>query len=238
VDLPIWQLARTIADAFDDYALYRPELLSQWDAGRDLGMTGQPLPSQQLWQPKLYRRLRERLPLQPFGLGVKEVIHRLGTGKPLAAALKAHLGERLRVFGPSSMAPIQVQLLQAIATALPVDLYLLTPCPGLWKRCVERRQALKEALALEQPLAEEWMGKAPPLEARFGRLGAEFQQLLEGTGEAQMSEERLPRAPESAAPASLRPMEEQTPCYVRIHLFLFLPKLLAGLSFQADNHAA
>ena len=190
VDLPIWQLARTIADAFDDYALYRPELLSQWDAGRDLGMTGERLPPQQLWQPKLYRRLRERLVAQPFGLRVKEVIHRLGAGEPLAETLKAHLGERLRVFGPSSMAPIQVQLLQAIATALPVDLYLLTPCPGLWQRCVERRQALTEALALQTPLAEEWMGQAPPLEARFGRLGAEFQQLLEGTGEAQLSEER------------------------------------------------
>ncbi|MGA1302886.1 MAG: exodeoxyribonuclease V subunit gamma [Cyanobium sp.] len=190
VDLPIWQLARAIADAFDDYALYRPELLSHWDAGRDLGITGEGLPPQLLWQPKLYRRLRERLSAQPFGLRVKEVIHRLAAGEPLAGALKAHLGERLRVFGPSSMAPIQVQLLQAIATALPVDLYLLTPCPGLWQRCVERRQALTEALALQQPLAEEWMGQAPPLEARFGRLGAEFQQLLEGTGDAQLSEER------------------------------------------------
>lgn len=190
VDLPNWQLARAMADAFDDYALYRPELLSQWDAGRDLGVTGQSLPPQQLWQPKLYRRLRERLPAQPFGLRVKEVIHRLGAGEPLPGALKAHLGERLRVFGPSSMAPIQVQLLQALARVLPVDLYLLTPCPGLWQRCVERRQALSEALALQQPLAEEWMGQAPPLEARFGRLGAEFQQLLEGTGEAQLSEER------------------------------------------------
>ncbi|MFM9047242.1 MAG: exodeoxyribonuclease V subunit gamma [Cyanobium sp.] len=94
------------------------------------------------------------------------------------------------MFGPSSMAPIQVQLLQALAASLPVDLYLLTPCPGLWQRCVQRRQALSEALALQQPLAEEWMGTAPPLEARFGRLGAEFQQLLEGTGEAQLAEER------------------------------------------------
>lgn len=190
VDLPNWQLARAIADAFDDYALYRPELLSQWESGRDVGVAGQLLAPQQLWQPKLYRRLRQRLATEPFGLRVKQVIRRLGAGEPLAAALKTHLGERLRVFGPSSMAPIQVQLLQALATSLPVDLYLLTPCPGLWQRCVERRQALNEALALQQPLAEEWMGKAPPLEARFGRLGAEFQQLLEGTGEAQLSEER------------------------------------------------
>lgn len=218
VDLPIWQLARAIADAFDDYALYRPELLSQWDGGRDLGITGERLPPQQLWQPKLYRRLRERLQAQPFGLRVKEVIQRLGAGEPLDGALRAHLGERLRVFGPSSMAPIQVQLLQALARVLPVDLYLLTPCPGLWQRCVARRQALTEALALQQPLAEEWMGQAPPLEARFGRLGAEFQQLLEGTGEAQLSEERqeslflrptrLPSPNQTASPCLLHQLQE------------------------------
>ncbi|MFN9658856.1 MAG: exodeoxyribonuclease V subunit gamma, partial [Cyanobacteriota bacterium] len=190
VEASLWQLARAIADAFDDYALYRPELLDQWESGRDLTATGQPLPPTQLWQPWLYRRLRGRLGVAPFGPRVLEVIRRLRAGEGNPVLLKRHLGERLRLFGPSSMAPIQVQLLQALATWLPVDIYLLTPCPGLWHRCVARRQALSEALALRQPLDGEWLLQAPPLEARFGRLGAEFQQLLEGTGEAQLSEER------------------------------------------------
>ena len=190
VDLPNWELARAIADAFDDYALYRPDLLQPWEAGLDLGVGGQPLPPQQLWQPRLYRRLRQRLGAEPFGLRVLEVIRRLRAGDGDPALLKRHLGERLRLFGPSSMAPIQVQLLQAVAAWVPVDLYLLTPCPGLWQRCRDRREALSEALALHQPLEGEWMRHAPPLEARFGRLGAEFQQLLEGTGDTQLSEER------------------------------------------------
>ncbi len=189
VDLPIWQLARAIADAFDDYGLYRPDLLEHWQAGRDLGVSDQ-LPPQQLWQPKLYRRLHQRLGTEPFGLRVKEVIRKLRAGEGNPAVLQRHLGERLRLFGLSSMAPIQVQLLQALAGWLPVDLYLLTPCPGLWQRCIERRAAVSEALALHAPLEGEWMRKAPPLEARFGRLGAEFHQLLEGTGEAQLGEER------------------------------------------------
>ena len=190
VVLPTWQLARAIADALDDYGLYRPELLQQWEVGQDIGTTGQPLPRELLWQPSLYRRLRQRLDAEPFGLRVMEVIRRLKEGEKVSDQLRQHLGERLRVFGPSSMAPIQVELLQALALRLPVDLYLLTPCPGLWQRCMERRKALSEALALHQPLEEEWLRKAPPLEARFGRLGAEFQQLLEGTGETQLSEER------------------------------------------------
>ena len=190
VEASLWQLARAIADAFDDYALYRPELLCQWEAGRDVAASGQPLPAGQLWQPRLYRRLRGRLAIEPFGPRVLEGIRRLRAGEGKPALLKRHLGERLRLFGPSSMAPIQVHLLQALAAWLPVDLYLLTPCPGLWHRCGARRQALSEALALRLPLDGEWLRQAPPLEARFGRLGAEFQQLLEGTGEAQLSEER------------------------------------------------
>ena len=191
VDGSLWQLARAIADAFDDYALYRPELLAAWDADRDRAVSGQPLPAGQRWQPQLYRRLRRRLLAAPFGLRVEEVIHRLRSGDVNPDLLRRNLGERVRLFGPSSMAPIQVRLLQALAAWLPVDLYLLTPCPGLWQRCGQRRQALSEAIALRQPLEGEWLRQAPPLEARFGRLGAEFHQLLEGTGEAQLSEERV-----------------------------------------------
>ncbi|MFN9644308.1 MAG: exodeoxyribonuclease V subunit gamma [Cyanobacteriota bacterium] len=191
VEAPLWQLARAIADAFDDYALYRPELLLAWEAEQEVDHSGQPLPPAQLWQPLLHRRLRRRLGVAPFGPRVLEVIRRLRAGEGDPRALKRHSGERLRLFGPSSMAPIQVRLLQALAAWLPVDLYLLTPCPGLWHRCVARRQALSEALALRDPLDGDWLRQAPPLEARFGRLGAEFHQLLEGTGEAQLSEERV-----------------------------------------------
>jgi exodeoxyribonuclease V gamma subunit len=190
VDAPLWQLARSIADAFDDYALYRPDLLGHWEAGRDQDVAGHPLPPAQLWQALLYRRLRGRLQAAPFGLRVLEVIRRLQAGEAPPERLRRHLGERLRLFGPSSMAPIQVRLLQALASWIPVDLYVLTPCPCLWQRCAQRRQALSEALALRLPLDGEWLRLAPPLEARFGRLGAEFQQLLEGTGDAQLSAER------------------------------------------------
>jgi exodeoxyribonuclease V gamma subunit len=71
-----------------------------------------------------------------------------------------------------------------------VELYLLTPCPDLWRRCGSRRHRLGDALALADPLDTDWLLEAPGLEARFGRLGAEFQQLLEGTGEVQFGASR------------------------------------------------
>lgn len=193
LELNGWQLGRAIADAFDDYALYRPELLAAWESGIDGEVGGgMALPSSQRWQPLLYRALRQRLGREPFALRVERAIALLRSRTP--EALEPGLpcgGGVLRLFGLSSLAPVQVRLLQALSGSLDVDLYLLTPCRDLWQRCQERRQELRDALALQLPFGEEWLRRAPGLEARFGRLGAEFQQLLEGSGEAQLGESRF-----------------------------------------------
>jgi exodeoxyribonuclease V gamma subunit len=184
--LASWQLGRAIADAFDDYALYRPEMLGCWQSGRPVDGRGEALPASLLWQPLLYRALRERLAVEPTGLRMERAIERLRCRAGRAPAAEA--GQPLRLFGLSSLAPVQVRLLQALSGHRAVELYLLTPCNDLWQRCHDRRRQLRDALQL--PLDLEWLLAAPGLEARFGRLGAEFQQLLEGSGEAQMGEER------------------------------------------------
>ncbi|MCP9849005.1 exodeoxyribonuclease V subunit gamma [Cyanobium sp. Morenito 9A2] len=182
--LPLWRLGRAIADAFDDYALYRPELLEHWwREGLGDGRGGE-LPEQQRWQPLLLRRLRDRLGVEPFGLRVRRAIEHLrrGTHAPLAS------DQPLRLFGLSSLAPVQVELLQALSGTVDVELYLLTPCRDLWRRCFSRRQQLLEGDGWRTPFAGDWVLEAPRLEGLFGRLGAEFQQLLEGTGEAQLGQ--------------------------------------------------
>jgi len=184
LELGTWQMGRAIADAFDDYALYRPELLTAWDRHQDHDGFGRALPPGQTWQPMLYRALRQHLGREPFALRVRRAIAQLGAA-PLPAD---QLPEPLRLFGLSSMAPIQLELLQALSRQVPVDLYLLTPCQDLWQRCYDRRRQLSDALALQDPFDSDWLLQAPGLEARFGRMGSEFQQLLEGTGVAQLGQ--------------------------------------------------
>jgi exodeoxyribonuclease V gamma subunit len=186
LDRPCWQLARAIADAFDDYGLYRPELLQAWESGASTDERGQPLPTSQCWQPLLYRALRRRLGIAPFGLRVAEAIERLRDPAPLPAIDGGHL----RLFGLSSLAPVQVRLLQALSGRMQVDLHLLTPCRDLWQRCEDRRRRLSDALALALPFDADWLLEAPGLDARFGRLGGEFQQLLEGDGATQLGTAR------------------------------------------------
>ena len=173
-----WQLARAIADAFDDYALYRPEILQQWvDAG-------DPKDGDDDWQPLLARQLADALPRQPFGWQVQAAVERLRSGAVDAAVLPPVL----RLFGISSLAPVQVQLIQALSGSVDVQVYLLTPCRDLWQRCGTRRQQLGDAWT--DPPDGLWLQQAPRLEATLGRMGAEFQQLLEGSGENQLGELR------------------------------------------------
>ena len=171
-----WQLARVIADALDDYALYRPAVLQEWQR--------QPLTSEQDWQPLLFRQLVERLPSQPFGLQVCRAVERLRLGLVDPAVLPP----TLRLFGISALAPVQVELIQALSGSIDVQIYLLTPCRDLWQRCGSRRQGLGDAW--NQPPDGAWLQEAPRLEACLGRMGAEFQQLLEGSGESQLGEVR------------------------------------------------
>ena len=75
--LDTWTLARAIADAFDDYALYRPDLLRAWEVGQNQEPGAAALPASQLWQPLLYRELRRRLAQEPFSLRVERAIEHL-----------------------------------------------------------------------------------------------------------------------------------------------------------------
>jgi exodeoxyribonuclease V gamma subunit len=202
--LSTWQTARAIADAIDDYGLYRPAMLRAWQEGRAVDGRGDPLPDAQRWQLRLFQLLASQLDGEPHGLQVLRAIRFLERQPPPAEAL-APLGQHLRLFGLSSMAPIQVRLLEALARHVPVELYLLSPCADLWQRCADRRLELSDALACTLPLEQDWLLRAPGLEARFGRLGSEFQQLLEGcdgVGDGSAPERDLFFLPATAAARS------------------------------------
>ena len=178
LDPALWQLGRAIADAFDDYGLYRPAMVTAWLAGHHVDAAGLPLSSPLAWQPLLLQRLAAELKVRPFGLRALGLIRRLQDGwiPPLLN------NQPLRLFGLSSLAPVQVELLQALSGSWDVELYLITPCRDLW----QRREAVPNGL----PLGADWLLEVPGLEARFGRLGAEFQQLLEGSGDTQLGQWR------------------------------------------------
>ena len=180
-----WQLSRNIADAFDDYALYRPKEISSWLQAFE---TNSPKyregNKQHNWQPVLIRLLSKYIDQEPFGIQAQRAIKQLHDGIPPAKRLP----DQLNIFGISSLAPIQIEFIQALSGVMDIKFFLLTPCRDLWRRCETRRERLGQSWV--NPLDGDWMLKSPRLEASLGRMGAEFQQLLEGSGETQLGEWR------------------------------------------------
>ena len=179
----IWQLARTIADIFDDYCLYRTELITEWWNSNDNQPSNRnQLPKQILWQPVLLKLLKKKIKRKPFCLLVKDAVKKISEG----SVITQNLPRTIHLFGISSLAPSQVDLIQALSGIIEINFYLLTPSPDLWQRVESRRKSLGPDWT--NPLEGDWLYNSTRLEGSLGRMGAEFQQLLEGTGESQLGE--------------------------------------------------
>jgi exodeoxyribonuclease V gamma subunit len=107
-------LAARIAGRFDEYQLYRPDVLVAWEDGRDT-----PDSPHTAWQASLWRTLcaadvggAEPLPRR-FG----RALDALKSGAP------AGLPPRVTVFGVSSLPPLFLDLLESLARHVPVWVY-------------------------------------------------------------------------------------------------------------------
>ena len=174
--LKLFQLSGRIADTFDQYTLFRPDLLEAWERGG-----GDSAPD---WQPELWRSLvaggsgmhRGRLKSE----FCRKVRH---------APLPPGFPGRLSLFGISYMPPYHIEILEALAARIPVSIFLLSPTREYWPDIVSRRRLLRMS-GSERELST----KGNPLLASLGRSGREFADLLLDAGGIE-TEENLYRDP-------------------------------------------
>ncbi|AAQ00135.1 MULTISPECIES: exodeoxyribonuclease V subunit gamma [Prochlorococcus] len=183
LDKRIWTLAKSIANTINEYILYRPDVIAQWwNLDSKPTKSLRDLPPHIKWQPLLLRLLKTKIKSEPICLQINEVVTRLKRKEHSSKELPRDL----LIFGVSSLAPIQIELIQALSSVVNVQIFLLTPGQDLWKRCKSRREELGNDWKV--PMDGMWMLKTPRIEASLGRMGSEFQQLLEGSGEYQLGE--------------------------------------------------
>ena len=120
VALKRYQLARRLANVFDQYQLMRGDMLEQWENGRST--TDHPSEG---WQMDLWRRLLA----QPGGavhrtILFKRVIERLQQEEDLAALLP----KRVSLIGLHTMPPVFFSYLQGLSRHMDVHMFLLSPC--------------------------------------------------------------------------------------------------------------
>lgn len=128
-----YQLCQRIADLFDQYLVYRPDWIVDWEGGGALGAEAQP------WQPELWRRLVRVTEQQASHLHrvnlFSQFISTLQAGKPAAT-----LPQRLFVFGISSLPPHYLEALVALGEHCDVHLLLTNPCRYYWGDVQEENQ--------------------------------------------------------------------------------------------------
>ncbi len=160
------QLASRIADLFDQYMVYRPDLLARWL--RPILNEG--------WQATLWRALTE-------------------SGAPIRAQLAERfrdllggddaldLPHRIHFFGVNALAPAYVDILFRLSGHSEIHLFHLSPCRQYWSELVSARRlaGLRLRQNPPEPPWPDYYDQGHPLLASLGRTGQDFsRQLLDG----------------------------------------------------------
>ncbi len=170
------QISQRVADLFDQYLVFRPDLMERWEQGR---IAPAERPCQ--WQALLWQDLARET----------AVPHRVRLRRVLAAALSGQaeglvaLPRRVCLFGISYLPRFHLEVFAGLSRVIPVTLFSLNPCREYWADIVSAREAHAirrrrgRAAAAEDGLHLE---QGNPLLAAWGRLGREFLDAVTETG--------------------------------------------------------
>lgn len=122
-----YHLSARIADQFDRYTMFRPNLVATWEAGED-----------DQWQAHLWRKLALDRPAHRAHIQASFLEQaKMGT---LSAAL---LPTRISVFGISVLPRFHIAMLRALATTTNVALFLLNPSTEFWDDIASQREIVR-----------------------------------------------------------------------------------------------
>ncbi|MCK5310751.1 MAG: exodeoxyribonuclease V subunit gamma [Desulfobacteraceae bacterium] len=159
----LYQLSSNIAALFDDYRIYRPDILSKWQNNIDI-FKGSHLNKGKndfwTWQAILFRQLIEN------GIDCSPV-------KLAEDFEKSDLTQRISVFGISSYPPLFLNFFEQLSFFIDINLFLLVPSKEFFGYSTPRFINRAE---LEQ---EQYLEAGNPLVASFGKSGRDLQVLIE-----------------------------------------------------------
>jgi exodeoxyribonuclease V gamma subunit len=152
------RFAGSVARVFDDYVVYRPDLLRTWRSG---GRGG--------WQAQLWRRVTKTLGPHDLSSRMERALPELHA-QGLAARIPFR---RLHLFSLETLPSPFVRFFGELSTTIPTTLYVLEPSRQFQGDVDETRLTLQLSLPMEGTTRD-----GHPLLIGAGRLSRDFQQLL------------------------------------------------------------
>lgn len=159
-----FQLAERLAHLFDQYLVFRPDMIRHWEVTSEGG-----------WQAEIWRALVNQLSGAP---------HRAARARSLLAHLEEPpaglLPERVSVFGISALPRFHMDLLSAAARHTRVNLFLMNPCREYWgdiasDRVIER---VTGYVAEDAEAYLHWQ-QGHPILASTGMMGRDFFDMIQ-----------------------------------------------------------
>jgi exodeoxyribonuclease V gamma subunit len=156
-----FQLSSQIAYLFDQYLIFRPEMVLEWDSG-----------AEDHWQAVLWRRLQGERTQHPAALlRALQLANQSGT-LDLSA-----LPQRVSFFGISALPPFYLETLDAISGRIAVNLFLLNPCRQYWGVITSGREDEKILARAGKSAADAesfHLERGNRLLASWGKMGRDF----------------------------------------------------------------
>lgn len=170
------QLARHLADLFDQYQVYRADWLSDWLAGRDQlrSLTGEAESLEEhRWQAALWRALHADMG-EPANRASRAAIHQAFI-EALDGEAVTTLPRRIVIFGITSLPRQVLEALHAMSRHCQILMLVQNPCQHYWADIIEDR----ELLTLNQSRHHKKAGSpGHPLLAAWGKQGRDYIGLL------------------------------------------------------------
>jgi exodeoxyribonuclease V gamma subunit len=176
-ELKRYQLATQMADLFEQYLIFRPQWLDNWQQGNfeQLDASVEMQVNEQLnehkWQGKLWQLLIEQLPYNPVEL--------LADAIAQIKAKKSLIPPRISFFGLNTMAPMWLEFINALSEHVEVHFFHLNPCFAYWGDIISEKQALARINQWSENLHDEAYFVGNPLLASLGQQGREFLAMLQ-----------------------------------------------------------
>jgi len=168
-----FQLAWRLADLFDQYVVYRPTWLADWENGtQPRELEKEP---QARWQAILWRELVAR-----YGTPHRAKLRTLFFNKVQRLAEKTRF-QRVSVFGISALPPFHLEVLAELGKVIEIHVFLLNPCLEYWGHIVSDSDiAYKTAKDKSKSTSVEasYYEKGNSLLASMGKMGRDFIDML------------------------------------------------------------
>ncbi len=164
--LKLFQISSKIADLFDQYLVFRPEMIFKWEQGRE-----------DHWQAQLWRQL----------ISAVEPRHRARLQAELLEKLKKQtfqteqVPDRISLFGISYLPLFHLQIFVALSSITQVNFLLLNPCQEYWGDITSNWEAQKiraRHSGAADGEATLHLDKGNRLLASMGTLGRNFFEMI------------------------------------------------------------